>query len=77
MKYALLLAFVAGLVATPPAFPRTATTAERKACEEKVQKRIDAIDSRMRGGYSAERGEALKERRRALEKARADCRRAK
>jgi hypothetical protein len=74
VRYALLFALLAGIAAPPAAHPRTATQGERKACEEKVQRRIDALDSRMRAGYSVEQGEDLRERRRKLEKARADCR---
>lgn len=61
---------------TPLAHSRTATAAERSACEAKVQERIDAIDSRLRAGYSARDGERLKERRRKLEEERARCRQA-
>jgi hypothetical protein len=60
--------------ATPPGQARTATHAERVACEAKIQSKIDAIDSRMRAPYDAEDGERLRERRRKLEEARASCR---
>lgn len=53
---------------------RTATNAERAACESKIQKRIDAIDQRMRQAYLPKDGERLRERRRQLEIARANCR---
>lgn len=53
---------------------RTATHAERAACEAKIQARIDAIDSRMRAPYGADEGERLRERRRKLEEQRANCR---
>lgn len=53
---------------------RTATNAERAACEAKIQNKIDAIDSRMRAPYDSDEGERLKERRRKLEEARAACR---
>ena len=53
---------------------RTATNSERAACEAKVQEKIDAIDQRMRQAYSPKDGERLRERRRQLENARANCR---
>jgi uncharacterized protein len=53
---------------------RTATNAERAACEAKIQSKIDAIDSRMRVPYSSDEGESLRERRRKLEESRANCR---
>ncbi len=53
---------------------RTATNAERAACEAKIQSKIDAIDSRMRAPYDSDDGERLRERRRKLEEARAACR---
>ena len=53
---------------------RTATNAERAACESVVQKKIDAIDARMRSPYATDEGERLRERRRKLEEARANCR---
>jgi uncharacterized protein len=56
---------------------RTATAAERAACEAKVQKKIDAIDSKMRVEYAGPEGERLKEKRRKLEVERYDCRKAK
>ena len=68
------LAILTAIAMPPRAQSRTATEAERKTCEEKVRRKIDAIDSRMRAGYSASQGEALRERRRKLEKERADCR---
>lgn len=58
------------------AYGRTATAAERSACEAKLQEKIDAIDSKLRAGYSAPEGERLKERRRKLEVERARCRQA-
>jgi hypothetical protein len=61
-------------LAATPSQARTATHAERAACEAKIQSKIDAIDSRMRAPYSAEDGERLRERRRKLEEARAQCR---
>ena len=76
MKLPATLIFVVSLVdlAAMPSHARTATHAERAACEAKIQRRIDAIDSRMRTPYSAEDGERLRERRRKLEEARASCR---
>jgi uncharacterized protein len=56
---------------------RTATAAERAACEDKIQKKIDAIDSKMRSEYAAPEGERLKEKRRKLETERYECRKAK
>lgn len=64
-------------ISTSTAQTRTATAAERAACEAKVQKKIDAIDSRMRAEYSGPEGERLKEKRRKLEAERYDCRKAK
>jgi uncharacterized protein len=53
---------------------RTATTVERKTCEAKIQPKLDAIDSRLRAGYSASEGEQLKQRRRKLMEQREACR---
>lgn len=53
---------------------RTATRAERAACESKIQNKIDAIDARMRSPYTTDEGERLRERRRKFEEARANCR---
>ena len=53
---------------------RTATAAERAACEAKVQQKIDVIDSKMRAGYTAREGKQLRERRHKLETERAECR---
>jgi hypothetical protein len=61
-------------LAATPSEARTATRAERAACEAKIQRKIDAIDSRMRAPYGAEDGERLRERRRKLEEQRARCR---
>jgi hypothetical protein len=69
----LILIPLIDLTATPSE-ARTATHAERAACEAKIQSRIDAIDSRMRAPYGAADGERLRERRRKLEEARARCR---
>jgi hypothetical protein len=76
MKLPASLILVVSLLdlAATPSQARTATHAERAACEAKIQGRIDAIDSRMRAPYSAEDGERLRERRRKLEEARASCR---
>jgi uncharacterized protein len=76
MKLLTLLIFLVLLIdltATSSA-TRTATSAERAACEAKVQSKIDAIDSRMRAPYTTDEGERLRERRRKLEEARANCR---
>jgi hypothetical protein len=56
------------------ATPRTASTAERTACEAKVQPRIDDINARLRSGYSADEGAKLRAQRRKLEAQRAACR---
>lgn len=69
-------AFLAIALATGVADARTATTAERTACEAKVQRKIDAVDSRMRAGYEGKEGERLREQRRKLEAERAKCREA-
>jgi hypothetical protein len=65
------------LLAAVPSHARTATAAERRACEEEVQEKIDTIDSKLRSGYSAREGEKLRERRRKLEVERAKCREAR
>ena len=79
MKLSLLVGFVSVVVgvAATGAEARTATAAERAACEAKIQKKIDAIDSKMRAEYSGPEGERLKERRRKLEDERYNCRKAK
>jgi hypothetical protein len=76
MKLFASLIFLVLLVdlAMPTGETRTATNAERAACEAKIQNKIDAIDSRMKVPYSSEDGERLRERRRKLEEARANCR---
>lgn len=71
-----MLLVVAGISPTS-AQTRTATAAERAACEDKIQKKIDAIDSKMRAEYTGPEGERLKEKRRKLEAERYDCRKAK
>jgi hypothetical protein len=53
---------------------RTATAAERRTCEARIQPKIDEINARLRGGYSAEEGERLKAQRRRLESRKAGCR---
>ena len=70
------LLVIAG-ISTTTAQTRTATAAERAACEARVQKKIDAIDSKMRAEYTGPEGERLKEKRRKLETERYDCRKAK
>ena len=52
---------------------RTATSAEREACEARIQPRIDAIDAKLRAGYGAREGNALREKRRKLVVERAAC----
>jgi hypothetical protein len=74
--------FVSVLFATAGISPttaqtRTATAAERAACEAKIQQKIDAIDSRMRVEYTGPEGERLKEKRRKLETERYNCRKTK
>ena len=49
------------------AHARTATTAERAACEAKVQPKLDWIESRLRAGYSVREGETLRAQKRKLE----------
>ena len=62
------------LLAGVPSHARTATAAERRACEEKIQEKIDAIDAKLRAGYPVREGERLREKRRKLEAERAGCR---
>ena len=69
-----ILIALSGALVSPASSARTATNAERAACEAKIQSRIDKIDSRMRAPYSLQEGERLRERRRQLEVARANCR---
>jgi uncharacterized protein len=71
---AALFALLLGGIAQSTAIARTATAAERAACEAKIQPKIDQIDARMRSKYSAREGERLRERRRQLEADRANCR---
>jgi hypothetical protein len=71
-----LVALVSCLALPLHAAPRTASTAERTACEAKIQPRIDDINARLRSGYSAEEGEKLRAQRRSLEAQRAACRKA-
>ena len=76
MKLLTLLIFLVlltDLSATSSA-TRTATNAERVACESKIQEKIDAVDARMRAPYTTDEGERLRDRRRKLEEARANCR---
>jgi hypothetical protein len=68
---------VAAGISPVTAQTRTATAAERAACEAKVQQKIDAIDSRMRVEYTGPEGERLKEKRRKLETERYNCRKTK
>jgi hypothetical protein len=57
-----------------PAQARTATAAERVACEAKIQPKLEQIDRRLRAGYSAKEGESLRAQRRKLETQKASCR---
>ena len=63
------------LVAVSPveAGTRTATSAEKAACEARLQPRIEAIDAKLRAGYGAREGNVLREKRRKLEIERAAC----
>ncbi len=61
-------------VCAASAYPRTATTAERIACEAKIQPKLDTIESKLRAGYSARQGESLRAQRRKLEEQRLRCR---
>lgn len=74
---ALIAILVSSLLASASGQARTATAKERHACEAKAQQKIDAIDSKLRAGYSPRDGERLKERRRKLEDERARCRQAR
>lgn len=60
-------------VSSAEASTRTATSAEKAACEARIQPRIDAIDAKLRAGYTAREGNTLREKRRKLEIARAAC----
>ena len=64
---------IVAAIAPGVADARTATAAERAACEARIQPKLDAIDAKMRAGYTASEGERLKERRRKLEAERAKC----
>jgi len=70
----LLPAMVMSTLASVCAEARTATAAERAACVAKIQPKIDAIDARLRAGYSARDGERLLDQQRKLEDARDKCR---
>lgn len=72
-----LLLSVSAWITPSSAQTRTATAAERAACESKIQEKIDAIDSKMRTTYTAREGERLKERRRKLQDQRYECRNTK
>lgn len=71
-----LLLGAAVIAAAPPILARTATAAERAACEARIQPRIDAINARLRAGYTAREGETLRAQRRKLEARLAACRKA-
>ena len=68
-----LVACAAGWFASA-AHARTATTAERAACEAKIQPKLDWIESRLRAGYSVSEGETLRAQKRKLEKQIVSCR---
>jgi hypothetical protein len=53
---------------------RTATTAERQACEAPILRQIEQIEARPRSGYDGAEGERFKQRRRALQARRLACR---
>jgi hypothetical protein len=74
LAFALPFILLAAIFTTSSAGTRTATTAERTACVGKLQPRIDAIDAKLRAGYSGRAGESLREQRRKLEDALARCR---
>ena len=62
------------VAAAAPVQARTATTAERAACEARIQPRMDGINSKLRAGYTAREGERLRAQRRKLEAQLAACR---
>jgi hypothetical protein len=66
-RHELLAVLLTACIAMAPAQARTASAAERAACEAKIRPRIDAIESRLRAGYSAREGESLRAQRRKLE----------
>jgi hypothetical protein len=68
------LAAIAATVFDLPAHARTATTAERTACEAKIRPKLDRIESRLRAGYTAREGETLREQQRKLEAELLNCR---
>ena len=70
----LSLAAFATTMAGSLAQARTATTAERSACEAKIQPKIDRIESRLRAGYSLREGETLRAQLRKLESQLVGCR---
>jgi hypothetical protein len=53
---------------------RTATTAEREACEAPLVRQLESIESQLRRGYDGSEGERLKSRRRELQARRLGCR---
>ena len=65
---------VAASLVAPPAHARTASAAERAACEAKIRPKLDVIESRLRAGYSAREGESLRAQRRKLEAQLLRCR---
>ena len=69
----LLVAWAAAWVPTP-VDARTATTAERLACEAEIRPKLERIESRLRAGHSVSEGESLRAQRRKLEEKLAACR---
>jgi hypothetical protein len=76
MRYLLpsVLSFALALPAAAVAGSRTATEAERKACEAPIDLEIDSVNARMRGGYSNSEGEYLRAHLRRLKDRLAKCR---
>ena len=70
----LSLVACAAYLASSCGHARTATTAERAACEAKIQPKLDLIESRLRAGYSLREGETLRAQKRKLEEQIAGCR---
>ena len=73
----LLLIAGAATCGPPVAQARTATTAERIACEAEIRPKLDRIESRLRAGHSMREGESLRAQRRKLEEKMVACRKVK
>jgi hypothetical protein len=71
------LAAIAVTLFASTVLARTATTAERTACEAKIRPKLDRIESRLRAGYTAREGETLREQQRKLEAELFNCRQSK